>query len=280
MEPGKRKGAFYSTVPRGRRSESQIPYSCGMDAPVQTIPALLAQGLVKRYGARRALDGVDLGIPAGAAFGLVGANGAGKTTFIKCALDHCAPDAGGVALFGMPSREPVARARLAYLPERFSPPHYLRGAEFLEMAAGLAGASHSRARAERVACELELEPAALGRPVRELSKGMTQKLGLAACFLAEKDFYLLDEPMSGLDPASRIAVKAILARLSREGRTLFFTSHVLADVDELCTAIAVLDAGRIRFHGAPRELCARVGESSLERAFLKCVRGETAAAAA
>lgn len=241
-------------------------------------PALLAQGLAKRYGARRALDGVDLRIPAGAAFGLVGANGAGKTTFIKCALDHCAPDAGSVSLFGAPSGEPAARARLAYLPERFSPPHYLRGAEFLEMAAGLAGARFARARAERVAAELELDPAALERPVRELSKGMTQKLGLAACFLPEKDFYLLDEPMSGLDPASRIAVKAILARLNREGRTLFFTSHVLADVDELCSAIAVLDGGRIRFHGEPRELCARHGEASLERAFLKCIRGETAAA--
>jgi len=242
------------------------------------IPALDAQGLAKRYDARRALDGVDLCIAAGATFGLVGANGAGKPTFIKCALDQCAPDAGKVTLFGAPSSDPAARARLAYLPERFSPRTTLRGAEFLEMSAGLARARFSRARAERVAAELELDPAALDRPVRELSKCMTQKLGLAACFLAEKDLYLLDEPMSGLDPASRIAVKAILSRLSREGRTLFFTSDVLADVDELCNAIAVLDGGRIRFTGEPRALCARHGEASLERAFLKCIRCEPAEA--
>lgn len=217
--PEKRKAAFYSTDARRRRGKCQIPYICGMDASAparqHAIPALDAQGLAKRYDARRALDGVDLCIAAGATFGLVGANGAGKPTFIKCALDQCAPDAGKVTLFGAPSSDPAARARLAYLPERFSPPHYLRGAEFLEMSAGLARARFSRARAERVAAELELDPAALDRPVRELSKCMTQKLGLAACFLAEKDLYLLDEPMSGLDPASRIAVKAILAPESR-----------------------------------------------------------------
>jgi ABC-2 type transport system ATP-binding protein len=237
-----------------------------------TAPALHARGLVKRYGGRQALAGVDLEVGAGAAFGLVGANGAGKTTFIKCALDHCAPDAGGVALFGTPGREPRARARLAYLPERFSPPHYMLGREFLAMSAQLAGTRFERGRSLALLAELELEADALERPARKLSKGMTQKLGLAACFLAQKDFYLLDEPMSGLDPSSRVAVKAILARLNREGRTLFFTSHVLADVDELCEAIAVLDAGTIRFNGSPRELCARHGEASLERAFLKCVR--------
>ena len=87
--------------------------------------------------------------------------------------------------------------------------------------------------------------------MRQLSKGMTQKLGLAGCFLLERDLYMLDEPMSGLDPAGRVAVKAVLARLRRDGRTLFFTSHVLADVEELCSAIAVLDGGKLRFRGAP-----------------------------
>jgi len=116
--------------------------------------------------------------------------------------------------------------------------------------------------------------AELARPVRELSKGMTQKLGLAAGFLLARELTVLDEPMSGLDPASRAAVKGVLARLRREGRTLLFTSHVLADVEELCTAIAVLERGRLRFRGAPAELCARYAEPSLERAFLRCVHGD------
>ena len=110
--------------------------------------------------------------------------------------------------------------------------------------------------------------------MRNLSKGMTQKLGLAACFLAQRDLYVLDEPMSGLDPAARVAVKSLLSRLAAEGRTLFFTSHVLADVEELCASIAVLDAGRVRFRGTPAELAARYAETNLERAFMRCIRDD------
>jgi len=108
--------------------------------------------------------------------------------------------------------------------------------------------------------------------VRALSKGMTQKLGLAGCFVLERDLYVLDEPMSGLDPAARVALKSVLSRLSVEGRTLFFTSHVLADVDELCSSIAVLDRAKLRFRGSPQTLRSRYGEPSLERAFMKCIR--------
>jgi ABC-2 type transport system ATP-binding protein len=242
-------------------------------APANTV-ALRVHGLAKRYGARRALDGVDLDVAPATATGLVGANGAGKTTFIKCALDLCSYDAGRVEIFGVDARQPAARARLAYVPERFSPPHYLLGREFLAMTLSLAGARYDAARAAAIARELELDPQALDRPVRQLSKGMAQKLGLAACFLQERDLYVLDEPMSGLDPAGRLAVKAVLARLQADGRALFFTSHVLSDVEELCSTIAVLDGGRLRFRGAPAELRGRYGEDNLERAFLKCVRSD------
>jgi ABC-2 type transport system ATP-binding protein len=164
------------------------------------------------------------------------------------------------------------------VPERFVPPHYLAGREFLEMMAGLAGAGFDEARVASLLDELELERDVLGRPARRLSKGMTQKLGLAACFLLERDLYLLDEPLSGLDPAARVAVKSVLRRLGAEGRTLFFTSHVLIDVEELCSSIAVLDAGRIRFRGPPAALCARYAEPRLESAFMRCIRDEHAVA--
>ena len=122
--------------------------------------------------------------------------------------------------------------------------------------------------------ELDLDPKVLDRPVRQLSKGMTQKLGLAASLLLERDLYILDEPMGGLDPAGRIAVKSALAQLQRAGRAVFFTSHVLADVDELCPSLIVLEQGLVRFDGAPAALLERYQESNLERAYLKCVRGE------
>jgi ABC-2 type transport system ATP-binding protein len=109
---------------------------------------------------------------------------------------------------------------------------------------------------------------------------MTQKLGLASCFLVERDLFVLDEPMSGLDPATRVAVKSVLRRLSAEGRTLFFTSHVLADIEELCSSIAVLDRGTVRFRGSPAALCARYAQTQLERAFMRCIRDDESAAGA
>jgi len=242
---------------------------------VSTVPALHVARLAKRFGACRALDGVDLQVLPGAAAGLVGANGAGKTTLIKCILELVAPDSGQVEIFGVPHRDPVSRARVAYLPERFSPPHYLLGREFIAMTMALAGGRYERANVELRLAELELDPGTLDRPVWQLSKGMTQKLGLAASFLVERDLYILDEPMGGLDPAGRIAVKSALMRLHRAGHALFFTSHVLADVDELCTALTVLDRGAVRFDGPPSALCERYGEQNLERAYLNCVRNTT-----
>ncbi len=237
-------------------------------------PAVRIEALVKRYGALVALDNVDLSIAQREAFGLVGANGAGKTTLIRCLLDLTACDQGRIEIFGVPAREAPSRVRLSYLPERFLPPHYLTGREFLRTLAALGRASYDEARSGALIAELELEAAALERPVRTLSKGMTQKLGLAAALSLERELYVLDEPMSGLDPAARVAVKSVLSRLSREGRTLFFTSHVLADVDELCSSIAVLERARLRFRGSPRSLCERYGEPSLERAFMRCVRDD------
>src|ERR1044071_1441891 len=104
--------------------------------------------------------------------------------------------------------------------------------------------------------------------------GEPQQRGLGAAFLVARDLYVLDEPMSGLDPAARVAVKSVLRRLAAEGRTLFFTSHVLADVEELCSSIAVLEQGRVRWHGSPEGLRAKYGEARLEQAFMRCIRGE------
>ena len=241
--------------------------------PASSRPALSASGVAKSYGAVPVLNGIDLSVADGASFGLVGLNGAGKTTLIKCMLDFCSVDRGSLQIFGIVHTITAARARIAFVPERFVPPHYLTSREFMDLTFSLAGDQYDSDRVNSLFEELGLDLAALGRPVRHLSKGMTQKLGLAGCFVIDRDMYVLDEPMSGLDPASRVAVKSVLARLTREKRTLFFTSHVLADVEELCSSIAVLDRGQIRFQGTPRELCERFGEPLLERAFMRCING-------
>jgi len=225
------------------------------------------------------LAGVDLEVAKGESFGLLGLNGAGKTTLIKCALDFCSADTGVVKIFGVLNTSPAARNRLGFVPERFVPPHYLTCLEFIEMTSALARERVDPERVHLVFDQLGLDRAVIGRPVRQLSKGMTQKLGLAACLLVDRELYVLDAPMNGLEPASRIAVKSVLAKLAHEGRTLFFTSHVLADVEELCSSIAVLDRGVICFRGSPKELCDRYLEANFERAFLRCIHASEPAIA-
>jgi len=237
------------------------------------IPALKFDNISKRYGVGPAvLREVSLQIAPGEFFGLAGVNGAGKTSLIKCMLDLADFSSGAISIFGASSRLFSARARLAYLPERFLPPHYLTGADFLKMMASLHGHPNDEQRVATVFEQLDLDAAALARPVRNYSKGMTQKLGLAATFLARKDLLILDEPMSGLDPKARALVKDRLFELKREGCTLFFTSHALADVDEICDQVAILHDGHIAYHGTPSGLLENTGASTLERAFLKTIQ--------
>lgn len=234
-------------------------------------PAIRLERVGKRFGRVDALGDVSFEVAAGSAFGLAGVNGAGKTTLIKCILDLASASTGRIEIFGLPSELPAARSRLAFLPERFMPPHYLDGRGFLAMMAGLRRRRFDEAAVLDILAMLDLDPTALSRPTRAYSKGMTQKLGLAACFLAKPDLIILDEPMSGLDPRARASVKHALARFRGEGRTLFMTSHALADIDETCDVMAVLDGGRLRYCGSPARLRDGAGAANLEEAFLKLI---------
>src|SRR2546421_325420 len=142
-------------------------------------PAVRIEALVKRYGKITALDEVTLSVEQREAFGLVGANGAGKSTLIRCLLDLSAGERGRIEIFGVPAPQPAARARLAYLPERFMPPHYLTGTEFLRVLAALGGERYDEARICALAAELELEREALARPVRLWGLGSRRTLGRA-----------------------------------------------------------------------------------------------------
>jgi ABC-2 type transport system ATP-binding protein len=238
---------------------------------MEAAVAIRFSGVGKTYGGVQALRDFTLEVARGEFFGLVGVNGAGKTTLIKCLLDFCATDSGSIEIFGSPHRATASRARLAFLPERFNPPHYLTGRDFLRYMAALHREPYDEARAAAMLELLDLERSALERPARTYSKGMTQKLGLAACLLSGKELYVLDEPTGGLDPKARALLKRALARLRETSRTVFFTSHALADVAEMCDRMAVVHDGRLRFAGAPRELEARFGAADLEQAFLACI---------
>ena len=236
-----------------------------------TEPVIRFTKVDKRFGQSKVLRGVEFEIAEGAFFGLAGVNGAGKTTLIKCLLDFCALDGGQISLFGTSHRDPASRERLAFLPERFTPPYYLTGRDFLRYMLSLHRQPWNESRLAEILDQLGLDMAALAKPVRSYSKGMTQKLGLAVCFLSERDLYILDEPLSGLDPSARIRVKNLLEGLKKAGRTLFFTSHALHDIGDICDHMVILHEGQPRFRGPPQQLLDTYGEISMERAFLRCL---------
>lgn len=238
--------------------------------------ALTFSSLTKDYGRSAVLNAVSFEVAAGEFFGLVGVNGAGKTTLLKCMLDLCAADSGNIEIFGRSHRDNAARQRLSFLPERFYPPYFLTGEKFIRHALRLQSVAYDRRQAEHTLGMLDLDLAALKLPVRSYSKGMTQKLGLAACFLSGRELYVFDEPTSGLDPKARAQFKSHLRELKRQSHTLFLTSHALTDVAEICDRVAVMHAGKLCFAGTPRELCQKFGADALEQAFLRCIESSTA----
>ena len=233
--------------------------------------AVRISGLSRRFASRAVLTGLDLSVEAGSCFALVGMNGAGKTTCIKALLDLAAVDSGEIAIFGEAHTSIAARRQLAYLPERFLPPYYLKGREFLRYIARLHGREHDEAAALGMCERLDLDAEALDRPVREYSKGMAQKLGIASCLLSGKPLLVLDEPMSGLDPKARLLTKRALLELRERGTTLLFSTHMLHDVEEMCDTMGILHGGRLRFAGTPAACLKQFSAVSLEQAYLDCI---------
>lgn len=238
----------------------------------QNDKALSVVHLDANYGDRRVLNDISFSVGGGQTYGLIGLNGVGKTTLIKIVLGLKAAQAGGVMVFGSPSSDAKVREDISYLPERFDPPWFLKGGEFIEFAASLYG--REVAKDDMVlACEkLALDPAVLKSKVQTYSKGMRQKLGLIAAVLTGCRVLILDEPMSGLDPLARSLVKNLLASVKAEGRTVILSSHILADMDEICDCVTVIDSGTVQFTGSPQSMKEQAQENSLEKAFLKIIK--------
>ncbi len=236
-----------------------------------TSPFLEFENVSIAYGRRQAVSGCSLSIERGVTFGLMGLNGAGKTTLIKALLGLRDMRTGRIILEGRDSRLPSARRILAYLPERFDPPWFLKGREFIRFSMELYGVPFDERAMEETATRLKLDPAVLANRMSTYSKGMRQKAGLMATVLTGCPLLILDEPMSGLDPAARAAVKDVILQMQHEGRTIFFSSHILGDMDEICGHIAVIHQGRKIFDGTPERLKAQEKSPSLEQAFLKAI---------
>ncbi|MDM8558283.1 ABC transporter ATP-binding protein [Candidatus Parabeggiatoa sp. HSG14] len=229
------------------------------------------KNVCKDYQKQQILNQIELQIQPGEFFGLVGVNGAGKTTLLKSLLNLCEIDKGSIYLFGTQHTNHNARAHLAFLPEQFVPPYYLTGENFLAYMAQLHNHIYDYDQVKEICQTLDLAVSALKQPVRDYSKGMAQKIGLAACFLSGKRLLVLDEPMTGLDPKARAYLKHFLLKLKSKEITLFFSTHLLADVDALCDRMAILHAGRLQFIGTPAECCTTFAAENLEMAYLNCI---------
>lgn len=241
--------------------------------------AIECKQLNKSYGSHLVLRDVDLVVPEGGFFGLVGVNGSGKSTLIKSILDLVAIDSGEINLFGKSHRQVASRSQVAYLPDRFAPPPHLKCMDFIRYMLELHASGYSRDVIHGMLDALELGRETLNASVKSLSKGMTQKLGIASCLLSGKSLLILDEPMSGLDPKARYLFKQQLFKLKRQGVTLFYSSHVLADVDELSDQMAVLHQSKIVFNGTTDAFKAAYHEDGLEAAYMKCVNEPAAVTA-
>lgn len=237
------------------------------------MSVLEIEGVAAGYGRKRVLHEVSLSVEPGEIFGLIGLNGAGKTTLIKTITGLHAIDAGRISIFSHAAEDSESRRNLAFLPEQFLPSIHLKGWEFLELNLAYYGLSLDRSQAVTLAGKMGLDENALSRKITTFSKGMGQKVGIIGTLLTRRPLLILDEPMSGLDPLVRIGLKDALASYRDDGHSIFFSSHILADMDELCSRIAILHEGRIRYIGSPQELRITQGEATLERAFLKVISG-------
>jgi ABC-2 type transport system ATP-binding protein len=216
--------------------------------------------LQKSFRGHRALQGITLEVPRGAVYGFLGPNGAGKTTAIKILMGLLKPSGGGAALLGERVHPGLSRGlkrKIGYLPEDPAFPEALTGLEVLDFVGAVNGIppGEARARIERLLDRFDLSAAA-GRRVAGYSRGMKQRLGLASVLLPGPALYILDEPVSALDPLGRLEILELLASLRGEA-TVFFSSHVLADVERVCDHVAVLHRGRLLLQSSLQQLLER-----------------------
>ncbi len=233
--------------------------------------SILVKGVSVAYGGRRVVANINLDVRHGEVFGLMGLNGSGKTTMIKTVLGLRSQDSGEIYVLGADRLSSKSKSRLSYLPEKFEPPWFLSGMEFLRFSLQLYNKEFDRNKVLEMACRLALDTKALDRRVNTYSKGMRQKLGLMGTMLTGCSLFILDEPMSGLDPMARFNVKKMLVDMKNGERTIFLSSHVLADMDEICDRVALLHNGKICYTGTPCELKRQTDSDSLEQAFLEMI---------
>ncbi len=222
-------------------------------------------------GTKLALKGLTLSVGQGEVFGFLGPNGAGKTTTMNVLLGFVPATSGAAFLFGTNVAEPIARQRIGYLPEQTYYYKFLSAEELLRFYARIFRIPRHE-REKRIDAVLQLVDLgqARKRQIRTYSKGMQQRVGLAQALINNPDLLILDEPTSGLDPVGRMKVREIIQRLKNEGKTVFFSSHELGEVETVCDRVAIINQGRLMVEGRVAELVEQ-HQANLEKIFLNII---------
>ncbi len=221
---------------------------------------------------KQALKGLNLSVNRGEVFGFLGPNGAGKTTTMNVLLGFVNATAGDAWLFDVNVREPISRQRIGYLPEQTYYYKFLTAEEILRFYAKIfqIPKREINARIDAVLKLVELDHART-RSIKTYSKGMQQRVGLAQALINNPDLLILDEPTSGLDPVGRMKVREIIQRLKNEGKTVFFSSHELGEVETVCDRVAILNQGELKAEGRVNDLVQQYQQQNLEQVFLKII---------
>ncbi|HEV2391124.1 MAG TPA: ABC transporter ATP-binding protein [Verrucomicrobiae bacterium] len=229
------------------------------------------KGQTRRQGTKVAVKGLNLKVHAGEVFGFLGPNGAGKTTTMNVLLGFVHATSGTASLFGVDVRQPIARRRIGYLPEMTYYYKFLSAEELLRFYARIFHISRAETdrRIDWLLKLVELDQAAK-RPIKTYSKGMQQRVGLAQALINDPDLLILDEPTSGLDPLGRMKVREIIQRLKDQGKTVFFSSHELGEVETVCDRIAIINEGELKVVGRVADLIEE-HHANLEKIFLNII---------
>ncbi len=234
--------------------------------------ALSVSGISYSVAGLDILKQLNLEVEAQQYYAIAGINGAGKSTLIKLILDLIRPQPSGkIRIFDRDNTDPQCREKIAYLPEKFDVKKNISGRQYLDFIAAVYHQKPDPHNIANLAERLDFPLDRLDSRVGGYSKGMVQKLGLLSCFILERPLIILDEPLSGLDPRARYHFKELMQSLKSREHTVLYSTHLLADAEDLCDRFGILHDGEMKYQGTPQECMQRYQTDSLENAYMKCI---------